>query len=299
MDQYQQLLQQGRAPQLVGQAPTVGNIAPESQAAEVAAPSSAWINYDNNARAAAREDYNSVIGATIPGAGEAIKNASTDTYKNIINNAEAARTSRAPSIQLMTALSTNPETNIFTVPGWRADDRAQASNVLDTIARSLGVGEMGYSFGQAATAVAIANKVNTLRANMLARGAGEKALGALDAYKEAAPNKSMPPDAAAELAAQLMVAQQRQIDQNDFASLYMKDSGGVLGTRFGSSFDASHPAQKYQAEATALKNLMLSPAGRQIFQIYSSGRATSANMEKVLTQKGATPGIGRYFGAGG
>jgi hypothetical protein len=196
----------------------------------------------------------------------------------------------------MTSLSSDPNTNILNVPGFGASSRAQVTNMLNTFARSFGA---DISFGEGDTQEAINNKVNVLRSSMMAHGAGEKALGALQAYMSASPNRNMPPEASAELAAQLMVAQQRQIDQHAFAVAYGKDSGNVFGPNFLAAFDKAYPATRYQAESEAFKRLMLSNAGKSVFGVYNSGNANPDQLEEFLTKHGAPAGIGRYFGVGG
>jgi hypothetical protein len=118
----------------------------------------------------------------------------------------------------------------------------------------------------------------------------------------------MPREAAATLASQLFVDQQRAIDKGNYAIQYGQRSGNYLGPRFDPAFDQEYSYSQYAREQALWKQMMMDPTGTgaEVFKRVYAG-ASALAFEKFVARIGRGPnqptgpyvGMGRYLGSGG
>ena len=159
-------------------------------------------------------------------------------------------------------------------------------------------------FSKADELEAVNAKLNATRTAALTRGIGQHSLGALEAMARAFPTREISPAAAAQLAADMKITEQRQLDKAAFAQIYGPHSGNYYGPAFDTQFDKDNPTEKYALESGFLQHLMLDAHGRKFFDLLEKGAFSGpkgpVQLERYLHDKlNAPPGMSRYFVSGG
>jgi lysozyme family protein len=188
----------------------------------------------------------------------------------------------------------------FDAPGTAYAARAQLAGVANTVARALGY--QGPAFSEADTRQALQEKFNNVQGLAMASAGGQESLGALRAMVEALPRTDMPPDAQAQIAAQLLMLNQKAKDRDLHRVEYGQRSMQSF-TAANSGFTADNPDTRYLQEMALLKSAIRNDP--KAIDILTSGRATPQQVEqyfKELSRKTGvqyTPGISRYFAQAG
>jgi hypothetical protein len=217
--------------------------------------------------------------------------ASVKKLTEMSSQAESAYNSK-PSLQQLALTLAQADQKSWAGPGPFAQKTALVGSVLNQFGSVLGFGPNYFS--DATTDQDINSKITTLLASDAAKSADQHAVQALRAYQAATPNRSMDPKAAAELAASLMVSNQTYIDKNQFASIYGKQSQGVIGPNFEPQFRNEFDEQKYNTERSFLQKLMLDPKGKIYLSAITSGSRTPADIQHFFTIN-KVPEVARYF----
>ena len=184
----------------------------------------------------------------------------------------------------------------FDAPGTAYAARAQLAGAANTIARALGY--QGPAFSDTDTRQALQEKFNNVQGLAMASAGGQESLGALRAMVEALPRTDMPPDAQAQIAAQLLMLNQKAKDRDLHRVEYGQRSMQSF-TAANAGFTADNPEARYIQEEMLLKSAIRNDP--KAIDILTSGRATQQQVEeyfKELSRKTGvqyTPGISRYF----
>jgi hypothetical protein len=303
---FKDLLDQGKQPQIFGTSSGAGNT-PLPPVPPIPAPSGIGNRWSGASDVAAAADVQALFKSSVPSFISQEVAASGKLRDQIRADAENATNLRAYTVEMMRILSANPGTaGVLSDPGPFAAVRAQASNALHYLAEVTGV---QFNQGEAATDQAILEKLNGMRASGLLTGTQERSLGALNTFVNIQPGKGMPREAAATLASQLFVDQQRAIDKGNYAIQYGLRSGNYLGPRFDLAFDQEYSYPQYAAEQAVWKQVMMDPTGTgaELLKRIRAGEADALAVEKFFARIGKRPdqltgphvGMGRYFGSGG
>jgi hypothetical protein len=303
---FEDLRAQGKQPQIFGPLSGAGNT-PLPPVPPIPAPSGIGNRFSAKSAAEATADVQALQSSSVPSFIPQEAEASGKRWGQTQADAENARNLRAYTVEMMRILSANPETaGVLSDPGPFAAVRAQASNALHYLAEVTGV---QFNQGEAATDQAILEKLNGRAASGLLTRTQERSLGALNTFLSIQPGKGMPREAAATLASQLFVEQQRAIDKGNYAIQYGQRSGNYLGPRFDPAFDQEYSYPQYTAEQALWKRMMMDPtgAGAEFFKRVRAGGVGALAVEKFLAGIGRGPnqptgpyvGMGRYFGSGG
>jgi beta-glucosidase-like glycosyl hydrolase len=184
----------------------------------------------------------------------------------------------------------------FDAPGTAYAARAQLAGAANTIARALGY--QGPAFSDADTRQALQEKFNNVQGLAMASAGGQESLGALRAMVEALPRTDMPPDAQAQIAAQLLMLNQKAKDRDLHRVEYGQRSMQSF-TAANAGFTADNPEARYIQEEMLLKSAIRNDP--QAIALLTSGRATTAEVEsffRELSRKTGVqyiPGMSRYF----
>jgi hypothetical protein len=266
------------------------------------------VNFTDEAKSAAARDLQTLNTQQSPEAYQAATTASHKRLEGLHSEADLARNMRGSTIELMkTVAAGDPEeqgivARFLGTPGFSNAVRAKLANAVNTGQRVLNPG--GESFSDADTLEVVNAKLNATRTAAITKGIGQHSLGALETMARAFPTRDIPPTAAAELAAQMKIAEQRQLDKAAFAQVYAPHSRNVYGPAFDTQFDKDNPTEKYAKESSFLQHLMLDPHGKDFFTALEKGAFSGpkgpAQLERYLhdTLK-APPGMSRYFVSGG
>lgn len=182
-------------------------------------------------------------------------------------------------------------------PGASFSGRAAATNVLNTLARAMG---LNAPFGEQDEQKAIVDKVRTLEAALLANGGDQRAISAIQVLMGTYPSLDMPPAAAAELAAQLMTARQRTIDRAIHMRQYKDDADTSNGSVMNEATDFERAqADRYQRETKIIGNLILDPSGNgaKALESMRRGEASPRQIDNWFTKHYGLSGMSRYFRA--
>jgi hypothetical protein len=221
---------------------------------------------------------------------------STD-YANSAAAGGRAATEAAPTMnEMVLNVSKTVAGKGFDAPGTAYAARAQLAGAANTIARALGY--QGPAFSDTDTRQALQEKFNNVQGLAMASAGGQESLGALRAMVEALPRTDMPPDAQAQIAAQLLMLNQKAKDRDRHRVAYGERSMQSF-TAANTAFGDDNPDTRYLQEMSLLKSAIRNDP--KAIDILTSGRATPAQVEeyfKELSRKTGvqyTPGISRYF----
>lgn len=227
---------------------------------------------------------------------EVARKVSTD-YANSAAAGGRAATEAAPTMnEMVLNVSKTVAGKGFDAPGTAYAARAQLAGAANTIARALGY--QGPAFSEADTRQALQEKFNNVQGLAMASSGGQESLGALRAMIEALPRTDMPPDAQAQIAAQLLMLNQKAKDRDRHRVAYGERSMQSF-TAANTAFGDDNPDTRYLQEMSLLKSAIRNDP--KAIDILTSGRATPAQVEeyfKELSRKTGvqyTPGISRYF----
>jgi len=186
----------------------------------------------------------------------------------------------------------------FDTPGVTFAGRAQLANVGNTILRSLGVSDPKYMLSEADTRQALAEKFNAIQSLGLARGAGQESLGALQAVMASMPQTTMPPEAQAQLAAQLLMLSKKSRDRE----AHMNEYGHISQNSFAranEAFETDNPNNNYLSQVTMLKDLILKDP--KAGEMMATGRVSAKQIEDAFRARAErlkqpyVPGLSQYF----
>lgn len=286
---YQAAIRSGNPPQLLGTSlqPTPGGASalPPTISPHLGSPG---VNFSPDAVSAAKTDVMSGL------LGEADEKRSADYLNAIKNDAIGARTNRVYGLETATQLANGALSGGLNTPGFKGTMRAEVLNALNTIARGAGMGN--EYFGSTDTSAQLLNKINTLNASGRVQAADQHAWSAFQAQMQANPNLDMNPQAAATIAATMLVNEQRKMDKDTYTQMY-RDAGAQLLTKVDGEFEKDNNWQtKYQPEVNALKDLMLSPNGARALNLIMQHGVTPEQIDEFFYARYHLNGMSRFFG---
>jgi len=257
------------------------------------------INYSDRTKAAAQND---VAGQTSDFEGDKLH---AREYVNTVQKlATTARSGVTPTNTLGEQLVKVNQAGLLSAPGYGFQTRADILSFLNTFANaSKAVDAEGrqISFGPGDSARDIAEKVGTLQAGARASLGNQNSYAALDAFKNATPNLSQHPEAAAELLAQLKVDQQLARDMEKHALKYRDDATGGGMRQHAIEFEKDNPQSDYVNHREQIKQMLLAannPANKgkpSAFHLLASGKIPIDQAQKELKQLGYDPRLVKYF----
>ena len=227
---------------------------------------------------------------------EVARKVSTD-YANSAAAGGRAATEAAPTMnEMVLNVSKTVAGKGFDAPGTAYAARAQLAGAANTIARAFGY--QGPAFSDTDTRQALQEKFNNVQGLAMASSGGQESLGALRAMIEALPRTDMPPDAQAQIAAQLLMLNQKAKDRDRHRVAYGERSMQSF-TAANTAFGDDNPDTRYLQEMSLLKSAIRNDP--KAIDILTGGRATPTQVEeyfKELSRRTGvqyTPGISRYF----
>lgn len=225
--------------------------------------------------------------------GKAALESRSAEYRNMVDkDAETARDQKLYNNEVAGVIAEMASKTGAQAPGATGSMRAMIINYGNTISRAAG---RGNQFGDADTANAILEKINTLAGEARVSSAGQQALGSLTKVIGAYPNLDQPPGASSFNAASNMVNNQMKLDRQQHADAYGQESG-QLYSRAGVDFKRANTPAKYKKEQDALQSVMMRDP--EAFSAIVSGRIDPAHIEEYFRDKqhGGIAGMSRYFG---
>jgi hypothetical protein len=209
---------------------------------------------------------------------------------------DAAREAGAPLFETALNVSKTVAGKGFDAPGAAYPARAQLASAANTLARAFGY--TGPQFSATDTQQALQNKFNNVQALAMARGGGQESLGALQSMIEALPRTDMPPDAQAQVTANLLMLNQQAKDRDSHRIMYGEKSFQSFVSA-GDAFRRDNPEARYTQEVDLLKTVIRNDP--KAIEMLIGGRASAPQIEeyfKALASrmgKPYIPGISRYF----
>ena len=183
--------------------------------------------------------------------------------------------------------------DLLNSPQFGAQTRASIVGMLNSVTRPF-TGQ--NAFGSLDSDSDIINKITTLQASNSAISGDQHAVRALELFRGAIPNLSMHPEAASQLASQMLTLQQKEIDRADHAQMWGESNGNSGYANAASDFESKNDPQKYNREAQVIQRVMNNPAGAAFLKRVREGQGTPQQIENWFLRNTGVPGMGRYFG---
>jgi len=301
--EYMDLVESGKAPELLGSVPTGPEAKKKLEEAglptEDAAVSSKTLAtgktpvaspfIDNKTIAVAKEDRKIVENGGEAGtiATEAAKRYSTA----VKSSAEAARESARYMGDLAENLAKAAKGKGLNVAGFGFNARSQVVGALNTLGRVFGKGD--NAFGESDSIQQINEKISALQAAASAKGAGQESYAALDLLKKAIAQPSMNPKSFAKLSADLMVQTQRAIDRASHYEAYISSVKGATGHLASKDFERLRPSSQYTKEVEAISKMILTAP--QVLADIRRGKYTPQQVDAAFKKRFGLSGMSRYF----
>ena len=214
---------------------------------------------EGSAKAAAEETKNLQRSADQP----AIRQASREYIEGANRDAMSANQQKIFYNEMADIVSKASSGKLGAAPGPGYEFTAGVIGALNRAVRAIPGLDVGENFfGNAKEYSDIMSKLTTLQAQAAAKGADQRAVGALIANMEALPSLSKEPGAAAQVASQNMVTNQKSIDRKRHADQYGRLSRGLYSGAM-SDFESKNDAAKYSQEQDALRRLLMDKGDRE------------------------------------
>ena len=214
---------------------------------------------EGSAKAAAEEVKNLQRSADKP----AIRQKSRDYIERTNRDAASAYERKIFNNEMADIISKASSGKLLAAPGPGYEFTATVIGALNRAVRSIpGLAVEENFFGDAKEYSDIMNKLTTLQAQAVVKGAGQEAVGALIENMKALPGLSKEPGAAAHVAASNMVATQKSIDRNIHADQWGRFSRGIYSGAMN-DFESKNDNAKYAQEQDALRRLLLDRGDRE------------------------------------
>jgi len=195
---------------------------------------------------------------------------------------------------------------LLAAPGPGYEFTADVVGALNRAVRAIPGLDVGENFfGNAKEYSDIMTKLTTLQAQAAAKGADQKAVGALIANMEALPSLSKEPGAAAQVAASNMVTNQKAIDRKRHADEYGKISRGLYSGAM-TDFEGKNDASKYAQEQNAIRSMLLDKGDKEkkiapgavVFEMMKQRKVGPEQIDEYFEQRYNIPKerqMSRYF----
>lgn len=243
-------------------------------------------SYDDASKKLAEEER--IVAVNGGAAATTAKNISDKYVAAVAPMATAARDSNRYLGELASNLAEATKGKGLDAPGFGYSGRAQFVGALNTMSRAFG-GK--GDFGEADKIDQINKKIEALQSSIAAAGGGQESYAALNMLRNAMAGPSMSPRAYSQLAADLMVTNQRAIDRDLHMSKYRADSNGLLSNA-AQDFERTHDSAMYNNEAESIKKMILKAP--DLIKDLRSGKYTSDQIDKVFETQGLR-NMSRYF----
>ena len=278
-------------------APTQG--APEQTTAAGKYPIPQGVVYDSDSEQRAKLDRKQ---AFMPGGDEV--RAQSLRYATGVN---AAANAAAQTRNLINEMTMNVANVVrgkgLEAPGFAFPARAQAVEVMNFFQKQFDPkGELKpWVVSDLDTKQQLADKYNALIATATAAGANQDTLGALQTVYKAMPQTNMSPDAQAQLAAELLVYNRRELDRQMHLQRWNQASMNNPYSA-GSDFNEKNSKQ-YLQSIDLVKDLIRHDTG-QLYQKFMKGQYSPDQIEGFFKEaakrsgKPYVPGMSRYFAGG-
>jgi hypothetical protein len=272
-------------------------------------PLPADVHYDAHSTQDARDDMADYRHATVGGPEAQNKwiAASQKREDDINGAASTARNTKAALVPLFSTIAADPGEGgtverILNTHGAMNETRATVLRYFNTLARMYDPSGK-TNFGQNDTYADLNKKMQNITALMVAQGAGQHSIAAAQTAAAAFPTPDQSPAAAAELAAQGLVNNQKALDMQQYLIQTKRDGGQYIGNRFEPGFYSTNKQEYYNQDIDVIKNALLDPANKRAWDILQSGKGTRADVDAFFSAIDKTGWakqrhLGRYFREG-
>jgi GH24 family phage-related lysozyme (muramidase) len=252
------------------------------------------VGFDDTSVKASRDEKSRMMSPTP--ANETLRK-SADAYAASTTNAAQSSRDVAPlHRELSTIIADAGTKGGINTSGYGADVRANIVNFLNTVSRSIGATDKSgnpVTFGDLDQYKNIQDKIDTMLGSRTAASGNQASYAALERLRSALPNISQNPMAAADLAAQNLMLNRKDLDRQAHLTSYL--SAGGFGANAAADFDRINSDKKYADEQAVLKDLIaLQP---KAFMEMMKGKYTADDIDRVIkkTYGKAAPDVTRYF----
>lgn len=273
--------------------------APEQKTAAGKYPIPQGVVYDSDSDQRAKLDRKQ---AFMPGGDEV--RAQSLRYANGVNSAANAAAQTRNLINEMTMNVANVVRGKgLEAPGFAFPARAQAVEVMNFFQKQFDPkGELKpWVISDLDTKQQLADKYNALIATATAAGANQDTLGALQTVYKAMPQTNMSPDAQAQLAAELLVYNRRELDRQLHLQRWNQAS---MNNPYSAGADFNEKnGKQYLQSIDLVKDLIRHDTG-QLYQKFMKGQYSPEQIESFFKEaakrsgKPYVPGMSRYFVGG-
>jgi hypothetical protein len=189
--------------------------------------------------------------------------------------------------------------------GFGANTIVQLNNVINSVGRSIGVPEDVLS--RAPTAANIEDKLRIIQSSERAKELGERSVAALGVLQQGIVNRTMNPEAVAEILAESFVARQKDIDRAAYMRKMDRQASSYPGSLVGQSvqtgFDRDYRQENYDRDKAVIKQILMAKGNAQI-RTYPNGKDKPPVYEPLLNylfnkgeDKGMQQRINKYGAA--
>lgn len=208
---------------------------------------------EGSAKAAAAETRNLQRSADQP----QVRQTSRDYIEGANREAQSANQQKIFYNEMADIVSKASSGKLLAAPGPGYEFTSGVIGALNRAVRAIPGLDAGENFfGNAREYNDVMTKLTTLQAQAAAKGADQKAVGALIANMEALPSLSKEPGAAAQVAASNMVTNQKSIDRKRHADEWGKLSRGIYSGAM-TDFESKNDPAKYSQEQGAIQKMLL------------------------------------------
>ncbi len=261
------------------------------------------VNFDEgSAKAAAAETRNLQRSADQP----VIRAASREYIEGANRDAMSANQQKIFYNEMADIVAKASSGKLLAAPGPGYEFTSDVIGALNRAVRAIPGLDAGENFfGNAKEYNDVMTKLTTLQAQAAAKGADQKAVGALIANMEALPNLSKEPGAAAQVAASNMITNQKAIDRKRHADEYGKISRGLYSGAM-SDFEGKNDSAKYAEEQNAIKSMLLDRGDKEkrvapgsvVFEMMKQRKVSPEQIDEYFEQRYNIPKerhMSRYF----
>lgn len=214
---------------------------------------------EDSAKAAAAETRNLQRSADQP----QVRQTSRDYIEGANREAQSANQQKIFYNEMADIVSKASSGKLLAAPGPGYEFTSGVIGALNRAVRAIPGLDAGENFfGNAREYNDVMTKLTTLQAQAAAKGADQKAVGALIANMEALPSLSKEPGAAAQVAASNMVTNQKSIDRKRHADEWGKLSRGIYSGAM-TDFEGKNGAEKYAQEQNAIQRMLLDKGDKE------------------------------------
>jgi hypothetical protein len=282
--------------------PTTKSVTPKVAEPQEITPIPGVVFDDGSRNAASAELKNLQRSADQP----QVRQTSRDYIVGVNQDAQSANQQRIFYNEMADIVSKAATGKLLAAPGPGYEFTSNVIGALNRAVRAIPGLEVGENFfGNAKEYNDIMKKLTTLQAQARAQGAGQKAVGALIENLEALPSLDKEPGAAAQVASQNMVTNQKSLDRKLHADQWGKYSRGIYSGTMG-DFEKKNDSSKYAQEQDAIRRMLLDTGDKEqriapgyaMFDMMKRGNVRPEDIDEYFEKRFNIPrsnNMSRYF----